>query len=82
MGAFSTISHTPVGQAPAQKPQPIHLSLSTLYSKPPPAVSTREIAFCGQISSHIPQSRQAPQEAQWVAHDDVSANVPIRGSKY
>jgi hypothetical protein len=29
---FSTISHTPQGQMPAQKPQPIHLSSSTTYS--------------------------------------------------
>jgi len=30
---FSAISHTPQGQMPAQKPQPIHLLSSTTYSK-------------------------------------------------
>jgi len=30
---FSTISHTPQGQTPAQKPQPMHLLSSTAYSK-------------------------------------------------
>lgn len=32
MGVFSTISQTPHGQAPAQKPQPMHLSGSEKYS--------------------------------------------------
>jgi hypothetical protein len=31
-GSFSTSSQIPVGQAPAQKPQPMHLSSLTLYS--------------------------------------------------
>ncbi len=30
---FSTISHTPQGQMPAQKPQPMHFDSSTTYSK-------------------------------------------------
>ena len=37
---FSTISHTPQGHMPAQKPQPMHLSSSTTYSYAPPSCST------------------------------------------
>jgi hypothetical protein len=29
---FSTISHTPQGQIPAQKPHPMHFDSSTTYS--------------------------------------------------
>ena len=41
---FSTISHTPQGQMPAQKLQPMHLFSSTTYSYAPPSCSTLLIA--------------------------------------
>ena len=41
---FSTISHTPHGQMPAQKPHPMHLSSSTTYSYEPSSCSTLLIA--------------------------------------
>src|SRR3989339_169408 len=72
-GALATRFHTPVGQTPEQVPQPIQRFSLTIYSNAPPSPSLREIAFCGQAVSHIPQSRQPPQDAQLAAQETTSS---------
>jgi len=57
-------------------------SSSTTYSKFSPSSVLREMAFCGQMLSHMPQSRQTPQEAQLVAQETRSEKLLIRASKY
>ena len=63
---LSWMVQTPQGQTPAQMPQPMQRFGSLWYSQEPSSCSMRVMAFCGQLSRHILQSRQVPQLTQRV----------------
>ena len=81
-GSFSTIFQMPQGQAPAQKPQPMHKSASTTISSPFSPSSCLEIAPLGHMVMQTPQSRHEPQEEHSVEHCSMDSKLCSRGSKY
>ena len=67
MGAFSTMFQMPHGQAPAQKPQAMHRSAETTYSKRPSGAWVRLMALSGQTATQSARSRHWPHEGQAAA---------------